>query len=211
MDDESMRAADRVVTSTPGPTITILKTANEFTIKGNHLTLIKGNQFDSRIKTDPHKHIHEFLSKTVAFANEGNSNFDTDKSMARTDAMTMKMDARSLPSNTQPNPRGNPSKLYQPPQARNEYVNAVFTRSGKSYDLPTNPNDPQNDSQTPINFDSDDEDEELAPQPEPQTPKTIKEIPTPKPYKLRIPYPQRLRKEKMEAQYEKFLDMIRAV
>ncbi|GKA16136.1 reverse transcriptase domain-containing protein [Tanacetum coccineum] len=30
-------------------------------IIGNHLTLVKGNQFDSRTKTDPHKHIHEFL------------------------------------------------------------------------------------------------------------------------------------------------------
>ncbi|GKF25635.1 hypothetical protein Tco_0081529 [Tanacetum coccineum] len=34
----------------------------------------------------------------------------------------------SLPSNTQPNPRGNNSKAYQPPQSRNEHVNAVFTR-----------------------------------------------------------------------------------
>ncbi|GKA44996.1 hypothetical protein Tco_0737792 [Tanacetum coccineum] len=33
----------------------------------------------------------------------------------------------------------------------------------------------------------------------------------PKPYKPKISYPQRLRKEKMEAQYGKFLDMIRAV
>ncbi|GKA66246.1 reverse transcriptase domain-containing protein [Tanacetum coccineum] len=37
--------------------------------------------------------------------------------------------SRSLPSNTQPNPRGSNSKAYQPPQARNEHVNAVFTRS----------------------------------------------------------------------------------
>ncbi|GJX55481.1 reverse transcriptase domain-containing protein [Tanacetum coccineum] len=35
----------------------------------------------------------------------------------------------SLPSNTQPKPRGSNSKAYQPPQARNEHVNAVFTRS----------------------------------------------------------------------------------
>nr|GEX53797.1 reverse transcriptase domain-containing protein [Tanacetum cinerariifolium] len=35
----------------------------------------------------------------------------------------------SLPSNTQPNPRGNNSKAYQLPQSRNEHVNAVFTRS----------------------------------------------------------------------------------
>ncbi|GJZ63539.1 reverse transcriptase domain-containing protein [Tanacetum coccineum] len=31
------------------------------------------------------------------------------------------------------------------------------------------------------------------------------------PYKPKIPYPQRLRKEKMEAQYGKFLDMIQAI
>nr|GEV04511.1 reverse transcriptase domain-containing protein [Tanacetum cinerariifolium] len=30
----------------------------------------------------------------------------------------------SLPSNTQPNPRGNNSKACQPPQSRNEHVNA---------------------------------------------------------------------------------------
>nr|GEW61589.1 reverse transcriptase domain-containing protein [Tanacetum cinerariifolium] len=61
MDDEPMWAADRVVSPTLGSTITIPETANEFTIKGNHLTLVKGNQFDGRTKTDPHKHIHEFL------------------------------------------------------------------------------------------------------------------------------------------------------
>ncbi|GJW27108.1 reverse transcriptase domain-containing protein [Tanacetum coccineum] len=121
----------------------------------------------------------------------------------------------SLPSNTQPNPRGNSSKPYQPPQAQNEHVNVVFTRSGKSYDPPTNPNDlqndSQNDSQNPINFDSDDEDEESAPQPKAQIPKSIKETPTLKPYKPRISYLQCHRKEKMEAQYKKILDMIRAI
>ncbi|GKC53687.1 hypothetical protein Tco_1076432 [Tanacetum coccineum] len=34
------------------------------------------------------------LNKIVAFANEGSSNFDTDKIMARMDAMTLKMDAQ---------------------------------------------------------------------------------------------------------------------
>ncbi|GKE07009.1 hypothetical protein Tco_1399027, partial [Tanacetum coccineum] len=116
----------------------------------------------------------------------------------------------SRPSNTQPNPKGHNSKAYQPPQSRNEHVNAVFTRSGKSYELPENPND-QNDSEIPINFDSDDEDEESIPQQKTQNPKPIKETPLPKPYKPKIPYLQHLRKEKMEAQYGKFLDMIRAV
>ncbi|GJV35703.1 reverse transcriptase domain-containing protein [Tanacetum coccineum] len=117
----------------------------------------------------------------------------------------------SLPSNTQPNPRGNNSKAYQPSQSRNEHVNAVFTRSDKSYDPPDNLNDQQNNYETPINFDSDDEKDEPAPQPKTQPPKPVKETPLPKPYKLKIPYPQRLRKEKMEAQYGKFLDMIRAI
>ncbi|GJZ84912.1 reverse transcriptase domain-containing protein [Tanacetum coccineum] len=61
MDDEPMWAADHVVALTPGSAITIPETENEFAIKGNHLTLVKGNQFDGRTNTDPHKHIHEFL------------------------------------------------------------------------------------------------------------------------------------------------------
>ncbi|GJV76273.1 hypothetical protein Tco_1507857 [Tanacetum coccineum] len=56
-----MWATDSVVAPTPGSVITIPKTANEFAIKGNHLTLVKGNEFDGRIKTNPHKRIHEFL------------------------------------------------------------------------------------------------------------------------------------------------------
>ncbi|GJR87292.1 reverse transcriptase domain-containing protein [Tanacetum coccineum] len=66
----------------------------------------------------------------------------------------------SLPSNTQPNPKGHNSKAYQPPQSRNENVNAIFTRSGKSYNLPVNPNDQQDNSETPVNFDKDDEEDE---------------------------------------------------
>ncbi|GJY60551.1 reverse transcriptase domain-containing protein [Tanacetum coccineum] len=60
MDDKPMWTTDRIVALTLGSAITILETANEFAIKGNHLS-VKGNQFDGRIKTDPHKHIHEFL------------------------------------------------------------------------------------------------------------------------------------------------------
>nr|GEX30306.1 reverse transcriptase domain-containing protein [Tanacetum cinerariifolium] len=61
MDDEPMWATDHVVAPTPSSAVTILETANEFAIKGNHLTLVKGNQFDGRTKTDPQKHIHEFF------------------------------------------------------------------------------------------------------------------------------------------------------
>lgn len=55
-DNEPMWANERTVAPTPGPTITLPNTANEFAIKGNHLTLVKGNQFDGRTKTDPHTH-----------------------------------------------------------------------------------------------------------------------------------------------------------
>ncbi|GJV32758.1 reverse transcriptase domain-containing protein [Tanacetum coccineum] len=174
------------------------------------------------------------LKKTVAFADEGSSNSDIDKIMARMDAMTLKMDqykelqssakktkhdlneddipmsceeeakfmqtsiqnletkfdrladkqsgrpSRSLPSNTQPNPKGHNSKAYQPPQSRC------------------------------IHKKCDDEDEP-TPQPKIETQKLIKETSLLKPYKPKILYPQCLRKEKMEAQYGKFLDMIRAV
>ncbi|GJX18760.1 reverse transcriptase domain-containing protein [Tanacetum coccineum] len=118
------------------------------------------------------------LKKIVAFANEGSSNSDTDKIMARMDAMTIKMDAqyKELQSRTkQPTP---------------DLDDDDIPISCKSYDPSDNPNDQQNNSETPINFDSDDEEDE------------------PKPYKPKVPYPQRLRKEKMEAQYRKFLDMI---
>ncbi|GKB83062.1 hypothetical protein Tco_0949957 [Tanacetum coccineum] len=87
MDDEPMWAADRVVAPTPGSAITIPETTNEFPIKANHLTLVKGNQFDGRIKTDPNKHIHKFLGIC-------SSNSDTDNIMARMDAITMKMNAQ---------------------------------------------------------------------------------------------------------------------
>ncbi|GJT32802.1 hypothetical protein Tco_0923221 [Tanacetum coccineum] len=156
------------------------------------------------------------LKKNVAFADGGSINSDTNKIMARMDAMTLKMDAQykelqsnakkqnpilmkmtslcpvkknqnsckffnletkfdrladkqygqpsgSLPSNTQPNPKGHNSKAYQPPQSRNEHVNVVFTRSGKSYNPPVNPNEEHNKTKDPINFDSDDEDDEPTP------------------------------------------------
>ncbi|GJW73356.1 hypothetical protein Tco_0132726 [Tanacetum coccineum] len=114
----------------------------------------------------------------------------------------------SLPSNTQPNPRSSNSKAYQLSQARNEHVNATFTRSGKTYNPPKNPNEEQNKTENPINFDSEDEDDEPTPQPMSQTQKLVKETSLPKPYKPKILYPQRLRKEKMEAHYGKFLNMI---
>ncbi|GKC15606.1 reverse transcriptase domain-containing protein [Tanacetum coccineum] len=102
-------------------------------------------------------------------------------------------------------------QLLEDKQSRNEHVNVVFTRSGKSYDPPVNLNDQQNNFETLVNFDSDDEEEEPTPHPKTQNPKPAKETSLPKTYKPKIPYPQYLRKEKIEAQYGKFLNIIRAV
>nr|GEU40805.1 DNA-directed DNA polymerase [Tanacetum cinerariifolium] len=234
MDDEPMWAADHVVAPTPGSTNTIPEIANEFDVRGNHLTLVKGNQFDGRTKIDPYKHIYECLGiydmfkyrdteneavclmmhpvllteeaktwldklnerKIQAFSQQENESL-TDawlrmKEMLRNchghnlskgniikifyhglneitqevlnaaagetfmglktqletvaknhqasiqnletkfDRLADKQSGRlagSLPSNTQPNPKRHNSKSYQPPQARNEHVNVVFTRS----------------------------------------------------------------------------------
>ncbi|GKB51842.1 hypothetical protein Tco_0902595 [Tanacetum coccineum] len=212
MDDKPMWVADRVVAPTPGSAITIPETANEFVIKGGGIFLYKTPNQAYQLLEDKvllkldwanNQKTKSSLTKTVAFADEGNSSSDTDKIMARMDAMTIKIDAqyKELQScakqptldlddddilmsrekeakfmqtscklhanfpNTQPNPLSNNSKAYQPPQSRNEHVNAVFTRSGKSYDPPDNPNDQQNNSK---NFDSDDEDDAPTPQPKTQ-------------------------------------------
>ncbi|GKB71383.1 hypothetical protein Tco_0932795 [Tanacetum coccineum] len=48
----------------------------------------------------------------------------------------------TLPSNTQTNPKPSTSneKPYRPPLTRNEHVNVVFTRNGKTYNPLANPN-----------------------------------------------------------------------
>ncbi|GJT29009.1 putative reverse transcriptase domain-containing protein [Tanacetum coccineum] len=103
-----------------------------------------------------------------------------------------------LPSNTQTNPKPSTSndKPYRPPPAQNEHSNAVFTRSGKTYDPPVNPD------AKPVVFldDSEDEADEVEKEAEPLPKKPTHADPPPlKPYKPKIPYPQRLHKEKMEA------------
>ncbi|GKD53455.1 hypothetical protein Tco_1286842 [Tanacetum coccineum] len=84
MDDEPMWAADRVVVLTPGSAITIPETANEFAIKDKVLLKLDWAE-NQKTKSS--------FKKTVAFTDEGSSKSDTDKIMARMDAMTLKMDA----------------------------------------------------------------------------------------------------------------------
>ncbi|GJW70063.1 hypothetical protein Tco_0126980 [Tanacetum coccineum] len=115
----------------------------------------------------------------------------------------------TLPSNTQTNPKPSTSneRPYRSPPARNE-VNVVFTRSGKTYDSPVNPN-----TKIAVFLDNgEDEAKEVEEEAEPLPKKpTQTDTPPLKAYKLKIPYLQRLNKEKMEARYAKFLDMIKEV
>ncbi|GKD40413.1 hypothetical protein Tco_1260620, partial [Tanacetum coccineum] len=108
MDDEPMWAVDHVVTPTPGSAITIPETANEFAIK--ILNAAAGGIFLYKTPNQAYQLLEDkvllkldwaknqktksSLKKTIAFADEGSSNSNTDKIMARMDAMTLKMDAK---------------------------------------------------------------------------------------------------------------------
>ncbi|GJU22307.1 reverse transcriptase domain-containing protein [Tanacetum coccineum] len=116
----------------------------------------------------------------------------------------------SLPTNTQTNPKPSLTndKPYRPPSPRNEQVNVVFTQSGLTYDSPVNPNA----KTTVIHDNSEDEVDKAKKEVEPSSSKQTKsDPPPPKAYKLKIPYPQRLRKEKMEERYAQFIDLIKEV
>ncbi|GKB03393.1 reverse transcriptase domain-containing protein [Tanacetum coccineum] len=173
MDDEPMWSADHVVNPTPVSAITIPKTSNEFAIKAGGIFLYKTPNQAYQLLEDKvllklvwakNQKTKSYLKKIVAFADEGSSNSDTDKIMARMDAMTMKMDAQ-----------------YKEMQSRSNHSMPEYDEDDKFIE---------------------DEEEESTPQPKSQTPKPVKEAPIPKPYKPNILYPQCLRKEKMESQYD---------
>lgn len=76
-----------------------------------------------------------------------------------------------------------------------------------SYAPPPNPSQ----TTTVIHDDSEDETEEEPKDNEPGHSPVVKTTPPLKTYKPRIPYPQRLRKEKMEEQYGKFINLMKEV
>ncbi|GKE80253.1 hypothetical protein Tco_1550253 [Tanacetum coccineum] len=102
VDDEPMWVADHVVAPTPGSAITIPETANEFAIKFGGIFLYKTPNQAYQLLEDKvllkldwakNQKTKPSLKKTVAFTDEGSSNYNTDKIMARMDAVTLKMDA----------------------------------------------------------------------------------------------------------------------
>nr|GEW12759.1 reverse transcriptase domain-containing protein [Tanacetum cinerariifolium] len=103
MDDEPMWPADRVVASTLGFAITISETVNEFAIKDDGTFLYKTPNQAYQLLEDKvllkldwakNQKTKSPLKKIIAFTDEGRSNTETDKIMARMDAMTIKINAQ---------------------------------------------------------------------------------------------------------------------
>ncbi|GJY99780.1 reverse transcriptase domain-containing protein [Tanacetum coccineum] len=218
IDDKPMWDADRVVAPTPGSVITIPKTVNEFAIKDTENEVVRLMMFPLSLTGEAKTWLDELNEGTIKTWDELQTDFISrlfppvlfDRLLGEIGAFSqhenetlteawlrMKEVLRNCHGHNLS--KGNIIKTFYHGlnETTKEVLNAtagVFTLSGKCYDPPINPNDQQNDFKTPIIFDSEDEDEEPTPQPKPN-----------------IMYPQRLRKEKMEAQYGKFLDMIRVI
>nr|GEU70260.1 reverse transcriptase domain-containing protein [Tanacetum cinerariifolium] len=94
MDDERMWDADCVVALTLGSAVTIPETANEFAIKGNAPNGHGHNLSKGDIIIIFYHGLNEITQEVLNAAASGSSNSDTEKIMARIDAMTLKMDAQ---------------------------------------------------------------------------------------------------------------------
>ncbi|GJU64640.1 hypothetical protein Tco_1246475 [Tanacetum coccineum] len=66
-DDQLMWSSTRIVAPTPSSTIVQLFISDNFHIKGTHMQMIRDNQFDGQIRSDPHRHITYFLEISNLF------------------------------------------------------------------------------------------------------------------------------------------------
>ncbi|GJV38896.1 reverse transcriptase domain-containing protein [Tanacetum coccineum] len=66
-DDQPMWSNTRTVAPTPSFAIIQLPLPNNFHIKGTHMQMIRDNQFDGRIWSDPHRHVADFLEISSLF------------------------------------------------------------------------------------------------------------------------------------------------
>ncbi|GKA96716.1 hypothetical protein Tco_0818811 [Tanacetum coccineum] len=61
-----MWSSTTTVASTPSSAIVQIPFPNNF-FKGTHMQMIQENQFDGRIRSDPHRHVADFLEISNLF------------------------------------------------------------------------------------------------------------------------------------------------
>ncbi|GKC07442.1 reverse transcriptase domain-containing protein [Tanacetum coccineum] len=66
-DDQPMWSSTRTVAPTPSSAIIQRPISTNFRIKGTHMQMIQDNQFDGRIRSDPHRHVADFLEISNLF------------------------------------------------------------------------------------------------------------------------------------------------
>ncbi|GKB17933.1 reverse transcriptase domain-containing protein [Tanacetum coccineum] len=62
-----MWSSTKTVAPTPSSAIIQLPISNNFHIKGTHMQMIWDNQFDGRIRSDPHRHVADILEISNLF------------------------------------------------------------------------------------------------------------------------------------------------
>ncbi|GKD17692.1 reverse transcriptase domain-containing protein [Tanacetum coccineum] len=67
LDDQPMWSSIRTVALTPSSTIVQIPIPNNFHIKGTHIQMIRDNQFNGRIRSDPHRNVADFLEISNLF------------------------------------------------------------------------------------------------------------------------------------------------
>ncbi|GKA07239.1 reverse transcriptase domain-containing protein [Tanacetum coccineum] len=235
-DDQLMWGNNRAVAPTPRAAIIAVDLGNNFTVKGHHLSMIKDRQFDDRARADPHKHIAEFV-EICRMLRYGDTNVDTIKlklfpssfsgdakvwfnelspgvittweEMRQAFFKDIKGEMKEMRDGC--NSCGGPhpsSECDDKPMGGPKDEEANYAYGGYQGNYYVN----LNAKTTVIYDDREDEDDEAKKEVEPSSSEQAKSDPLPlKAHKLKIPYPQRLCKEKMKEQYAKFIDLIKEV
>nr|GEZ87453.1 reverse transcriptase domain-containing protein [Tanacetum cinerariifolium] len=70
--DQPMWLSTRAIAPTPSSAIIQRPISINFRVKGTYMQMIQDNQFDGRIRSDPHRHIDDFLKISSLFQYGGN-------------------------------------------------------------------------------------------------------------------------------------------
>nr|GEW98081.1 reverse transcriptase domain-containing protein [Tanacetum cinerariifolium] len=71
-DDQPMWSSTRTIAPTASSAIIQRPISTNFRVKGTYMQMIRDNQFDGRIQSDPHRHIDDFLEISSPIQYGGN-------------------------------------------------------------------------------------------------------------------------------------------